>query len=83
MFKIVYSDEARKSLRKLPKIHLKRIFRAIDVLKTEPHAGKKLQGELLEIYSIRAWPYRILYRLFKKEITILILDIGHRQGIYK
>jgi len=44
--------------------------------------GKKLEGELKKMRSIRIWPYRIIYQVFRKKITILIVSITHRQSAY-
>jgi len=72
----------KKKLLKIPKPHRKRIAAAIDGLAVNPFAGKKLYGELLGTFSLRIWPYRIIYQINKQQIIITILDIGHRQGIY-
>jgi len=61
----------------------KKIGEEIDKLSFNPFIGKKLEGDLQGRYAIRVWPYRILYRIERKIVTVFILDIGHRQGIYK
>ena len=40
-------------------------------------------GKLKEEYSMRAWPYRILYSINMKRKLISIEIIQHRQGVYK
>jgi len=52
------------------------------VLAENPHAGKKLKGEYKDFYSIRAWPYRVIYYIHKKEVLIIVVRISHRQGAY-
>jgi mRNA interferase RelE/StbE len=52
-----------------------------DILQ-DPFSGKKLEGELKNCYSSRAWPYRIIYEIRKKELVIVVIKIGHRQGVY-
>ena len=52
-------------------------------LALDPFQGKKLKGELRGQYSIRVWPYRIIYQIYKKELIITIIDVGHRQGVYR
>jgi mRNA-degrading endonuclease RelE of RelBE toxin-antitoxin system len=45
--------------------------------------GKKLQGDHKGQRSLRVWPYRIVYVVQQKVVTIAVLKIGHRQGVYK
>ncbi len=52
-------------------------------LETSPFCGKKLEGGYEGRYALRAWPYRIIYVVDKKVVTVTILSVGHRQGVYK
>lgn len=83
MFSIYFTDRAIKNLKKIPRQWKERILKAVDGLKKDPYLGKKLCGELEGCFSLRVWPYRIIYLIKQKEITIIVLDIGHRQNIYK
>jgi mRNA interferase RelE/StbE len=82
MFHVVYRPAAVKALDKIPLSWRRRIVRAIDGLKENPYSGKKLQGKLSGAFSLRVWPYRIIYCIDKIKITIIILEIGHRQEVY-
>jgi len=42
-----------------------------------------LEGEYRGQWSLRVWPYRIIYRVEKRKLIVLILEIAHRQGAYK
>ena len=81
-FAIVYKERARKDLKKIPQAWREKLICAIDELKTDPFRGKKLQGALAGIYSLRVWPYSVLYQINKGKILIIILHVGHRQGVY-
>ncbi|KKP58104.1 MAG: Addiction module toxin, RelE/StbE [Candidatus Gottesmanbacteria bacterium GW2011_GWA1_34_13] len=81
--KIEFSQKAKKQLTKLPKKESKKIIRKVETLLTNPYLGKKLTGKLKEEYSMRAWPYRILYSINMKRKLISIEIIQHRQGVYK
>lgn len=83
MFFIRYTEKALKTLRKIEKNWQIRIMKAIDGLAKNPYRGKKLQGELQGLFSLRVWPYRVIYLIEKQKVTVVILDIGHRQNIYK
>lgn len=74
---------AQKDLDKIPLQYQKRILVALSIIASDPFAGKKLSGELTGLYSCRAWPYRIIYQIYKKELLVLIIRVGHRQGVYQ
>ncbi|MEK7061086.1 MAG: type II toxin-antitoxin system RelE/ParE family toxin [Patescibacteria group bacterium] len=78
---IFYKPAVFKQLKKIPKVELKKIFRKLELLKNDPYAGKPLKGELKNLYSIKPWPYRIIYEMDSKRIVIY--SIAHRQGSYK
>lgn len=78
-----FSRPAQKSLDRFPKIKRKKLFNKITLLKNNPYAGKKLKGEWQGFYSLRIWPYRLLYGLDLVKKIIKIHKIEHRQGVYK
>ncbi|KKQ33705.1 MAG: Plasmid stabilization system [Candidatus Collierbacteria bacterium GW2011_GWC2_44_18] len=79
--KIFYTSKAEKQLIGLPKSELKKIFSKIEKLSDESGAGKPLKGEFDGLYSLRAWPYRIIYKV--EEGALVICSVAHRQGVYK
>lgn len=82
MFEVVFTPQALKQLEKLGKKDQRKIRRVVDYLVEDPFAGKKMRGEYKGQYTMRAWPYRIIYTIQKKKVTVYVLAIGHRQGIY-
>jgi len=83
MHKILLSRAAEKDLDKVDNKHKPHVFAALFDLRKNPYSGKKLKGKFQEYYSLRAGLYRIIYRVYKKELNILVIRIGHRQGVYK
>lgn len=83
IYEIQVQKSAQKQLDKIPSAYRLRIQKAIDSLALFPLQGKKLEGELKGQYSIRVWPYRIIYQIYKKQLIISIIDVGHRQGVYR
>ena len=83
MYHIVFRRQAEKQLRKLATEQQKHVTEAIDSLRSNPFQGKKLAGEYDGFWGMRVWPYRIIYLIEKKKILIIIVRIGHRQGVYK
>ena len=80
---VSYSSLTEKQLSKLPRSEYKKVSRKIKLLSADPYLGKKLIGELNALFSLKAWPYRIIYQIAKKEGIVLILKVEHRQGVYK
>jgi len=78
---VYFTLRAEKDLRKINFIGRKKIQKGIYRLEKDNNAGKKLQGDLQNRYSLKAWPYRIIYRLNKSNIEVL--RVLHRQGAYK
>ena len=82
-FQVALKPKAEKELDKLPKADYYRILSAFSILSNNPFIGKKMHGEFFDCYNYRVWPYRIIYQIDKKQLFVLVLKIGHRQGIYK
>src|SRR3989344_50029 len=74
------TKNALKDLHKIPEQKRTKIITSLKQVNS-PITGKKLKGDLSHIYSIRIWPYRILYQIHKD--VIVIKSIKHRQGAYK
>ncbi len=83
MFSVYVLPKAEKELRGLPRQQQKRIVSALHALAKDPYVGKKLRGQYEGEWSLRVWPYRILYIIEKKIVKITVLRIVHRQGAYK
>ena len=82
-YKIIILKHAQKEARKLPRKDQQRIAMAIASLQTDPFRGKQLHGNYEGAWAIRVWPYRIIYTVDKKKVTVTVLRVGHRQGIYR
>ena len=83
MSKVYFTPNSQKILQKLKDKKLEeRIRDAKSRLELNPFAGKKLAGKLEGQYSLRIWPYRIIY-LVTPEKDVIITDIGHRKDIYR
>jgi mRNA interferase RelE/StbE len=82
-YRVQLSRRAAGNLRKLDRKNRLRVAKILLILPKQPQLGKKLTGDLRGLRSVRVWPYRIIYRLFKKYLLILIINIGHRRNIYR
>ena len=83
MYRIVLSRNAVKDLDKIKKKYKPHIFAALFDLRKNPHLGKKLKGKFRDCYSLRVGAYRIIYKVYKRKLNVLVIRIGHRQGIYR
>lgn len=81
--RVEYSETARKQLKRLPRDKQIKVLQKIEKLKNDPYAGKKLKGEFEGLRSLKAWPYRIIYRYLPQEKLLFINVIQHRQKVYK
>lgn len=74
--------KVRKKLQDIREKDRKRIVGAFDSIVNDPFFGKQLHGERVGQYSVRVWPHRIIYRVDKNRLLVIIIEFGHRQGIY-
>lgn len=80
-YQLKIKPKAEKELKKLPKDIYYKILSAFTILSRDPYIDKKMQGEYSGCYSYCVWPYRIIYEIHKQELVILVIRVGHRQGI--
>ena len=82
MFELVYSKNAVKFLKKLPKDKQDHILSVIERARIRPEKHfDKLVGE--KSYKLRVGDHRVIADIHKKELRILVIKIGHRKNIYK
>lgn len=79
--KLEYKPVVIKQLKKLPPVEKKKVIRKLELLSKDPQTGKVLKGELEGLYSLRAWPYRIIYEI--KHDSIIVYSVAHRRSVYK
>lgn len=85
MFKIVFSKQAKKKIIKIPKKLALSIRKKINEIAKAPFNKnanvEKLQG--VEGYRLRMGNWRVIYQVKEKEITIIVVKIETRGGVYK
>ena len=80
---ILYTEEARDRIRRLPVTVQRRLKTAIERLAAHPELGKTLTGHLAGTCSYRTGDYRILYRLERQQLVLLVITVGHRKDVYR
>ena len=83
MFTVILTRRAQKEYDRLSKEMQPRVEKAIDNLRENPFCGKKLEGDHEGYWSMRVWPYRVIYTVDKKIITVTIVTIGDRKDVYR
>ena len=82
MYEILFTDKAKKELKKLEHDLQKRILEALGRIRIRPESFvTKLVGE--SVYKFRVGDYRVLMDIDQGKLIILVLQIGHRKSIYK
>ncbi len=81
-FRLRVEPGARKNINKLPEAYRVRTWQILDEIQANPFLGKKLHGKREGQYSFRVWPYRIIYKIYKNELLIVVIEFGHRGGVY-
>lgn len=82
VYVLLLKPKAKKSLNSLNDRERTKVRLVLESINKDPFSGKKLEGDLKDYYSVRVWPYRIVYEIYKKELIIFVIRIGHRQGVY-
>ena len=82
-YKIFFKRSVEKDLKSIPKNDLRRILDCIAMLAENPRppGSEKLSG--LERYRVRQGQYRIVYSIQDDELTVWVVEIGHRKDVYR
>lgn len=83
MYRIAYTREAKERIEKLSAKLKTQVKKAVERIAQNPDIGKHLTQELTEMFSYQTGKFRIIYRVFRKEILVLILTIGYRKDVYQ
>jgi mRNA interferase RelE/StbE len=83
-FAITWTETVLKLVEAIPDQRIRRLIiqRADQLARSPEQQGKPLIGELAGFRSIRAvgQRYRIVYRVERREITVLIVAVGRRRS---
>lgn len=87
-WKIKFSDTARRQLHKTDKSVATRVVRFLEgrvaQLGDPRTIGEALHGPELDRYwKYRVGAYRIIAQIQDKEVTILVVRLGHRGDVYR
>lgn len=86
-YKVLFSEEAKKQLKKLDK-HISTLIliwirKNLQGCENPRQHGKPLVANRIGQWRYRVGDYRLICEIQDEEITILILEVGHRKNIYE
>ena len=83
IYSVRIKASAVKALKRVAAKDRERLILAIDALAKNPAAGGALKGEFAGLRRLRVGDYRIVYEVNDGELVVLVIRIGHRQGVYR
>jgi len=83
VYRVYFKESVEKDFIAIPKKDLKRILQRIKILEDNPRplGCEKLTGR--ERYRVRQGRYRIVYSIQDDELTVWIVEVGHRKDVYR
>lgn len=86
-YKVVLTEKAKKQLKKLDK-HISSLLvgwmeKNLEGCSNPRQHGKGLTGDKSGQWRYRIGDYRLICEIHDEEITILVLEAGHRREIYE
>lgn len=82
-YNLRYLPRVRKDIRKLDPSLRKTVRMALEQIAADPDIGRPLQYSLKDYRSFRTSSYRIIYRVYRKEVRVLVVMAGHRREVYE
>jgi mRNA interferase RelE/StbE len=83
-YKVILKPAVEKDFRSLPPSVLKRVFKRMEALVTDPcpRGSLKLAGAE-QLYRIRVGDYRIVYTVDKDSRQVVVYYVRHRRDVYR
>ena len=72
-----------KELKKLPEKIQKQIMKIIRSLKYPHQVPAIKMGDKKNTFRVKSGNYRIVYKIYNKEVVVVIIKISHRKNVYK
>ncbi len=83
-YKLKWKRAATKEFKKLPKENQNKIINAVESLAQNPFSGNfRKMVNSKNSYRIRVGSYRVIYKIFKRQLIIEIIRVRHRKDAYR
>ena len=87
VWKVEFDSAALKDLKRLDQTVQRRIVHylreRIAIEENPRRLGKALHGDKSALWRYRVGGYRLLCRIEDNILTVLVIAVGHRSGVYK
>ncbi len=86
MYRLGFTDSARRFVERPDAPLQRRLRRCFEVLRVEPRKHPNtvlLRGEFAGHYRFRVGDYRVVYCIHERQQLIEITEIGHRREVYR
>jgi mRNA interferase RelE/StbE len=85
VYKILFTKQAYKSLRRIPSDVVRRIRDRLDQIAKDPYAQNPNVAKLQNRpgYRLRVGDWRVIYDVQEDELIILVIKVGSRGDIYR
>ena len=85
MYRIVFTKQADKALRKMPRNIALQIRKRLDRIASDPYAKHPNVTRLQNRpgYRLRVGDWRVIYEILEDELVILVLRIASRGEVYR
>jgi mRNA interferase RelE/StbE len=85
MYRVIYTQRARKALVKVPKSVRLRIRERLERIAADPYARYSSVTRLRNrpSYRLRVGDWRVIYEVEDDQLVVLVLRIGSRGEIYR
>lgn len=82
MYNVILSKTAKSQIKRIPRRYQRSAIEVLADLKESPLSGNALTRELKGRFSFQFGPYRMIYKVNRKERKIEVLAIRHRKHAY-
>jgi mRNA interferase RelE/StbE len=85
MYTVVFTKQAARILRKIPRNVAERIRGKINEIVTAPYADQNHVSQLVGRpgYPLRVGDWRVIYELQNEQVVMLVIKIGPRGEVYE
>ena len=83
-YNLKWKRSATKELKKLSEQDRKKIIKVVENLGKDPFLGNfRKMVNSKNSYRIRVENYRVIYKIFKRQLIIEIVRVRHRKDVYR
>ena len=82
-YRVVLVQSAQKEFNKAPRNIQEKVLLVFGALETNPYSGKPLRGEYAGVWTMRAWPFRVIYEIIEAALVVTVIRVRHRKDAYR